>query len=135
MGLDQNAWAVSPDVAPLALITERELTDEEMTKLEAGRIAICYWRKHADLNAWMEALYIRKGGIEPFNCIPMPLTRDDIQSLKNHLDSNGGKYAEQGHGFFWGKTRPEDIEQDYEFIKRAFTLMDEGYEIYYHCWW
>ena len=135
MGLDQTAYAVTPQVAHLALITERELTDEEMNSLEEGRVLIANWRKHADLNAWMEALYVRKGGFDVFNCIPMPIERNDLIALRNHLKENGNAYAKRGQGFFWGETQPEDIENDHYFIERALKLIEEGYEIYYHCWW
>lgn len=134
MGLDQNAWAVEPKVAHLALITERELTDEEMNSLEAGRIHLMSWRKHADLNKWMEDLYARKGGTEVFNCLPMPLVLDDLLSLQEHIETHNG-YAERGEGFFWGVSRPEDTENDKHFIQKAIGSLDEGYEVYYHCWW
>jgi hypothetical protein len=135
MGLDQTAFAVTPQVAHLTLITERELTDEEMEILEQGRVAIANWRKHADLNAWMEDLYRRKGGTEVFNLVTMPIVRDDLLSLRQHLKDNGNAYAVRGEGFFWGETRPEDIENDHYFIERALKLIDEGYEIMYSCWW
>lgn len=135
MGLDQNAWAVEPEVAHLALITERELTDEEMETLEAGRIHLMKWRKHADLNRWMEDLYVQKGGTDVFNCIPMPLTRDDILSLQQHLADNCNAYGEKGEGFFWGESTEEDIVLDHEFITKALNALDEGFEVYYYCWW
>lgn len=135
MGLDQTSWAVEPKVAHLALITERELTDEEMASLDAGRIHLMTWRKHADLNKWMEDLWFRKGGTSPFNCMPMPLTKDDILALRMHLQVNGNEYAERGHGFFWGETRQEDIALDHAFIDKALNAIDEGYEVYYYCWW
>lgn len=135
MGLDQNAWAVEPQVAHLALITERELTDEEMSSLDAGRIHLMTWRKHADLNKWMEDLYVEKGGKDVFNCIPMPLTKEDILSLRKHLADNCNAYEETGHGFFWGESREEDIVSDHAFIEKALNAMDEGYEVYYYCWW
>jgi len=135
MGLDQNAWAVEPKVAHLALITERELTDEEMSTLEEGRIHLMTWRKHADLNKWMEDLYVSKGGTGVFNCTPMPLTREDICNLKMHLQVNGNAYEVRGQGFFWGQTREEDIALDHAFIDKALNAIDEGYEVYYYCWW
>lgn len=134
MGLDQYAYAVHPSVAHLAMITERELTDEEMSSLDEGRYELQYWRKHADLNKWMEDLYVRKGGTESFNCIPLPLERDDIIALREHIDEHGG-YAQRGEGFFWGNSQPEDIVDDRKFIDAALNALDEGSEIYYYCWW
>jgi hypothetical protein len=134
MGLDQYAWAQRPEVAPLELITERQLTDSEFEAVDKGKIDLCQWRKHADLNAWMTDLYERKGGTEEFNCITMPLVRDDLLSLRQHIETHNG-YEVRGEGFFWGTTRPEDIERDKEFIKNALNALDEGYEVFYSCWY
>jgi hypothetical protein len=134
MGLDQYAWAQRPEYAHLDLITERELTDEEFALVDSNKVTLREWRKHADLNAWMTELYHRKGGTEEFNCITMPITRDDLMSLLHHIEANNG-YAERGNGFFWGETRPEDIESDKEFIRLALNALDEGYEVFYSCWY
>jgi hypothetical protein len=135
MGLDQHAYAVTPEVAHLALITERELTALEMNLVTEGKVAIANWRKHADLNQWMQDLYIRKGGDGVFNLVPLVLVRDDLLSLRQHLKDNGNAYAHRGSGFFWGETQPEDIANDHYFIERALKLIDEGYEVIYSCWW
>lgn len=134
MGLDQYAWGQRPEYAALELITERGLTDEEQDAIEHNKIKLMQWRKHADLNAWMTDLYARKGGTEEFNCVKMPLVRDDLLSLQHHIEEHNG-YAERGEGFFWGVTHPEDIEKDKEFIKRALLALEEGYEVFYSCWY
>lgn len=135
MGLDQYAYAVTPEVAHLALITERELDDAEQAQLAEGSVHITEWRKHADLNHYMTELYHSKGGEGVFNCIPMPITKDDLLSLRMHLQMHGNAYEHRGQGFFWGETRHEDILTDHYFIDRALALIDEGYEIIYTCWW
>jgi hypothetical protein len=134
MGLDQFAWAQRPEYAHLDLITERELTDEEMDIISLNKVDLGQWRKHADLNAWMTELYQRKGGTDEFNCITMPLVLDDLLELQNHIETHNG-YAKRGEGFFWGETRPEDIEADKEFIRLALNALDEGYEVFYSCWY
>jgi len=134
MGLDQYAWAQRPEIAPLELITERELTDEEYTLVNQDKVDLGQWRKHADLNAWMTELYERKGGTEEFNCITMPIVLDDLLSLQHHIETHNG-YAKRGEGFFWGETRPEDIEADKDFIQRAIAAIEEGYEVFYSCWY
>lgn len=135
MGLDQYAWAVHPEVLDLAT-SQDDLTDEQLEQLEEKRSQLMYWRKHADLNAWMENLFQRKhpDRIEQFNCVPLVLDREDVEALREHLDRHDG-YLERGQGFFWGETRPEDVEQDREFIKAALAAMDEGLVVYYYCWW
>ncbi len=135
MGLDQTSYAVTPDVAHLVHITERELTDEEQTALDDGTVSITKWRKHADLNKWMEDLYVRKGGMDVFNLIPLKIERDDLLALRMHLQVNGNTYAERGQGFFWGESTHEDILLDHSFIDKALKMLDEGYEVYYSCWW
>lgn len=134
MGLDQYAWAQRPEIAPLELITERELNDTERDLLDNGKVELARWRKHADLNKWMTDLYQRKGGTEEFNCVTMPLVLDDLLSLQEHIEANNG-YAERGEGFFWGASYPEDIEQDKVFIQRAIAALQEGYEVFYSCWY
>ena len=134
MGLDQYAWAQRPEIAPLELITERELTDAEYEAVAKGKFDLCQWRKHADLNAWMTELYARKGGTDEFNCVTMPLTREDLLSLQQHIEEHNG-YEQRGEGFFWGATQPDDILRDKAFIKDALNALSEGYEVFYSCWY
>lgn len=133
MGLDQYAYAVAPEVLSLAT-SKIELTDEQLEQLEANRAGLQTWRKHADLNAWMENLWFEKGNETQFNCEPLILEREDLQALAEHIEAHGG-YAEKGEGFFWGETTPEDVESDRDFIKRALAAIDEGMVVYYYCWW
>jgi hypothetical protein len=137
MGLDQYAWACNPAIYSLEadiMATDRDPTEEELSVLSTARIEICKWRKHADLNAYMTELYVRKGGVGEFNCEKLLLTRDDLLSLKHHIEEHNG-YENRGEGFFWGATHPEDIERDKQFIKDALRYIDEGFDIYYYCWY
>lgn len=138
MGLDQYARAFTDEAAGLWLSAreqDRALTVDEEARVEAGTITITTWRKHADLNAYMEALYYeRNGDAEVFNCVPLELTADDLTELAAHIDEHKG-YAQKGEGFFWGETTDEDVEQDMDFIKRAQALIAEGYRVFYYCWW
>ena len=60
MGLDQYAFAIKDD----------------------ERVELAYWRKHANLQGWMQELYHARGGTEDFNCIPVALDNDDLDRLE-----------------------------------------------------
>ena len=147
MGLDQYAWAVKP-VAEANESTEGVLSDFDFDSEKVERLDLAYWRKHANLQGWMENLYLQKCeelGVEPatdkdgwfagsvvFNCIPLRLTRHDLANLEEAVRSEGLPHTT---GFFFGESQPEDREDDLRFIKKAHKAIDEGYTIYYYCWW
>lgn len=61
MGLDQYAYARKGD----------------------NKTQICYWRKHANLQGYMEDLYYAKGGeADTFNCVEVELNEQDLLNLK-----------------------------------------------------
>ena len=91
---------------------------------------IMYWRKHADLQGWMQELYYEKGGQEDFNCVELSLTKDDLLRLqKEH------KNLESVSGFFWGTSGQYEEDQTVDFIKSALEAIDAGYEVIYTSWW
>lgn len=93
-------------------------------------IELMYWRKHANLQGWMENLYRKRGGDHLFNCIDLKLTSEDLVRLdKEHRN------LEKASGFFWGETSEAKIERTQEFIDNAFVKLTEGYEIIYSSWW
>jgi hypothetical protein len=108
MGLDQHAFARKGE----------------------ENIEISYWRKHANLQGWMENLYTERGGKESFNCIDLRLFEEDLTSLEREHDS-----LDTAVGFFWGETRQYEVDETTEFISRAKVLMAQGYEIIYTSWW
>jgi hypothetical protein len=129
MGLDQYAHATN---------TDGETVEE-----------ISYWRKHNRLQGWMENLWREKGrpnahpdvpedGMD-FNCVPLPLTREDIDALEVIVN---GKDLPETVGFFFGGDSYEDYEgewgdkkADLEFIQKARAHLKEGNEVSYSCWW
>ena len=93
-------------------------------------IEIAYWRKHADLQGWMENLYHSRGGKRQFNCIDLKLKECDLNRLeKGHRDLS---IAE---GFFWGSSNSNKVEATARFIEEARERMKEGYTIIYSSWW
>jgi hypothetical protein len=71
---------------------------------------IARWRKHPNLHGWMQELYYERGGQErTFNCSPVRLDEYDLIDLEEAIDRQGLPVTE---GFFFGKNRPEETEQD-----------------------
>jgi len=127
MGLDQYAYAVMP---------HPENTDLSFEKFddngnESYRM-ISQWRKHPNLQGWMEKLYESKGGEGSFNCSPVRVTFQDLKDLKETvLDSE----LPVTSGFFFGESRPEDRDADLKFIEDAMKAISQDMEIYYDSWW
>lgn len=119
MGLDQFAYAV----------------DKDNNKTE-----LAYWRKHPNLQGWMEKLWHSKGcpnahedNIDEFNCVPVSLTKEDLDSLEQALDSNS---LPETAGFFFGSNSDDTYrQQDVEFIAVARNALDSGLKVVYDSWW
>lgn len=119
MGLDQFAYAV----------------DKDNNKTE-----LAYWRKHPNLQGWMEKLWHSKGcpnahedNIDEFNCTPVELTEEDLDSLEQALDSNS---LPETQGFFFGSNSDDEYrQQDVEFIGLARKALDSGLTVVYDSWW
>ena len=136
MGLDQFAFA------------EKDGEQEE----------IFYWRKHANLQGWMENLYIRRHGwkhheeMTPeewknltleekeesfdgdvrrvFNCESLKLSKKDLNQLEKDHEK-----LEKVNGFFWGTSDEIHDERTKKFIAVARQKLNEGYDISYYSWW
>lgn len=124
MGLDQYALAI----------------DNNGEKEE-----LAYWRKHPNLQGWMEDLWIEKGkpglddanmggmGLSDFNCIPLELTKEDISDLEDAILNNT---LPSTAGFFFGSDSDDYYRsQDLEFIKKAREALDAGLTVVYDSWW
>jgi hypothetical protein len=105
---------------------------------------LAYWRKHPNLQGWMQNLWENKGrpGISEensgdmlgdFNCIPVELNKDDLDDLE---DAIRGSDLPNTVGFFFGGNSDEHYkEQDLDFIKKAREALDSGLSVYYDSWW
>jgi hypothetical protein len=123
MGLDQFAYTV----------------DSENNKTE-----IAYWRKHPNLQGWMENLWTSKGRpgltednsgnmLGDFNCIPVELNKDDLDDLEDAVRGSG---LPSTCGFFFGSDSDEYYkETDLAFISRARKALDSGLTVMYDSWW
>ena len=77
MGLDQYANARKGE----------STIDEDGYKVWEDNIELGYWRKHPNLQGFMEGLYYEKGGKGEFNCAEVELTLEDISALESTLDN------------------------------------------------
>lgn len=101
---------------------------------------LSYWRKHPNLQGWMENLWESKGrpnshenSPNEFNCIPLELNHDDLNDLEDAITNS--KLPET-HGFFFGTdSNNEYKEQDLEFIQKAREALDGGLTVCYDSWW
>ena len=103
-------------------------------------IRILEWRKHYELQEWMENLWLTRladRSIEDkfldaldgedskvFNCVEIELYEEDIDSLENDFEemhtSVDGTY---------------EIDNDQMFIATARKLFSEGKQVFYDSWW
>jgi hypothetical protein len=123
MGLDQFSYSI----------------DSEGNKTE-----IAYWRKHPNLQGWMESLWESKGrpnenaesdsmGLSEFNCVPVELSYEDLDCLEEDI---ANKHMPQTAGFFFGDDSDDYYkDKDLEFIRSARSALDEGLKVYYDSWW
>ena len=123
MGLDQYATARRGEAK----------TDDEGFKYYEDSMELAYWRKHPNLQGWMEELYREKGGNEEFNCVDLELTLEDLDALEESLDEEA---LPETAGFFFGANADEHYaEADREFIVQARAAIKQGYTVIYSSWW
>ena len=123
MGLDQFGYAVNKD---------------------GEKQELAYWRKHPNLQGWMQNLWETKGCpgltednsgnmLGDFNCIPLELNSDDLDSLEYAITNNELPHTT---GFFFGTEKDKDnFENDLEFVRNARKALDSGLTVMYDSWW
>ena len=126
MGLDQFAYRTNHRIQQPVDFRIPEGT--EPTEIH-------YWRKHPNLQGWMEQLYYAKGGeAESFNCVPVELTASDLDLLEKAIKEGDLPHTS---GFFFGQSSGDEEESndDLNFIKEARKAIAEGDQVYYDSWW
>ena len=104
-------------------------------------IEIGYWRKHSDLQGYMEDLYINKGGTEEFNCVDLILSKEDCEDIieysRQRLQrSSQGIEDEHTTGFFFGETQDSDWTDTIDIFNKVLAETDwENETVYYSSWW
>ena len=101
MGLDQFSFAVPKGQIARAVDFDTEGLEEEELQ---------YWRKHPNLEGWMKNLYYKKGGTsDVFNCCPLLLTEEDLQSLRKDVEEDK---LPPTQGFFFGECSDEHYKEE-----------------------
>jgi len=109
------------------------------------REEIACWRKHPNLQGWMESRWEMKGrpgdreedsimgDMGDFNCIPLELNHDDLDDLEYAITNS--KLPETD-GFLFGTDSDDEYKaQDLEFIQKAREALDGGLTVCYDSWW
>jgi len=139
MGLDQYATARKGE--PRTVKSEYTYTDLEGNEHEGvdeylewdDIIELAEWRKHPNLQGWMESLWHVKGNSGEFNCVDLELTLDDLDALEKALDNEA--LPETAGFFFGGNADDHYAEADREFIVQARAAIKQGYKVVYSSWW
>ena len=120
MGLDQFAYVAS-----------KADTDWD----DSSRQRIAYWRKHPNLQGWMQKLWESKGNSGDFNGDELELTWEDIDKLEKDIKS--GEVSRLGTtGLFFGN--PSDdlyYEDDLKFCIDAKAECFLGRKVFYNSSW
>ena len=139
MGLDQTAIARKGE--PRTVKSEYTYTDFDGTEHKGfdeylewdDSIELASWRKHPNLQGWMQELYYEKGGEGEFNCVDVELTLEDLDALEATLDEE--ELPETVGFFFGGNADDHYAEADREFIVQAPAAIKKGYKEFYSSWW
>ena len=138
MGLDQYAY-VTNKAGQRAEFYEGATWDAVAGQFVNPKMSepqeIAYWRKHPNLQGWMEKLYEAKGGDEEFNGVELELTWEDIDMLEYDI-KNDIMAKMNTEGFFFGK--PSDNyykEKDLQFCIDAKAELFLGRKVFYNSSW
>ena len=139
MGLDQYATARKGEprkVPQTWTTTDADGNEEEVVEYYNewdDTIELATWRKHPNLQGWMQELYYEKGGEGEFNCVDVELTFEDLDALEATLDE---EELPETVGFFFGSNADDHYaEADREFIREARAAIKKGYTVVYSSGW
>jgi hypothetical protein len=133
MGLDQYAYVAARAGQNEEYWDQYELPENEKTVSKPREIA--YWRKHPNLQGWMEALWQSRNTDDDstFNGIELELTWEDLEALESDVESGN---LPATSGFFFGNNSDEYYKnQDLEFIRNARSEIFLGLKIFYNSSW
>ena len=138
MGLDQYAYAAAKAGQQDAYCSSWDHNTKPDESLKPREIA--YWRKHPNLQGWMEQLWLKKNpDIDPnnrdalFNGVELELTWDDIEDLERAIIH---KQLPATRGFFFGDASDDYYyEHDLGFVKNAKAEIFLGLKVFYNSSW
>lgn len=128
MGLDQYAMSIDASIVHEECKSDFDGVNPELFD------TFHTWRKHPNLQGWMEKLYRDKGGFQDvFNSgAKVKIDFNDLELLKEAVMGNT---LPETAGFFFGESDPARIIEDLEFIKKAKQLIKDGKIVVYDSWW
>lgn len=138
MGLDQYAY-VANRAGQRAEFFDGAEYDSETSDIVNPNVSrpqeLAYWRKHPNLQGWMENLYRDRGGEGSFNGEELELTWDDVNDLERDIKS--GLMANLNTtGFFFGNASDEMYKkQDLQFCIDAKAEIFLGRKVFYNSSW
>lgn len=139
MGLDQYAY-VAAKARQRDEFYEGSEFNKETGNFENPNVTepreIAYWRKHPNLQGWMEKLAESKGlEYDTFNGVELELTLEDLNKLED--DIKYGEMAKLGTtGFFFGNPSDDYYKQDdLAFIRNAKAELFCGLKVFYNSSW
>ncbi len=97
---------------------------------------ISYWRKHPNLQGWMEKLAESKGlEYDTFNGVEVELTWEDVDKLEQDIKS--GQVSKLGTtGFFFGNPSDDYYnDHDLEFCANAKAELFLKRKVFYNSSW
>lgn len=143
MGLDQYAYAAARAGQHSEYWDRGEYDSEtrEFNSPVTKPTEIAYWRKHPNLQGWMERLWVERGcpeaynGDRTFNGVELELTKEDIDRLEQDILSEQVSKLET-IGFFFGEASDDYYrKQDLDFIKEARFNLFMGLKVFYNSSW
>jgi hypothetical protein len=100
---------------------------------------IAYWRKHPNLQGWMEQLWIKRNpdynpeGNNMFNGVELELTWEDLAELERAVIHD---QLPQTKGFFFGEDSDDYYKQSVlEFVRNARAEIFLGLKVFYNSSW
>ena len=140
MGLDQYAYVTAQAGSRDAYYDDvnYEKDDADPSKLQQPR-ELAYWRKHPNLQGWMERLWLEKNPElqddtqASFNCVELELTWEDLDRLEHAVKM---QMLPPTQGFFFGDASDKHYQaQDLKFIQDARAELFMGLKVFYNSSW
>lgn len=138
MGLDQYAYRAHQENAKEKWYEDAHWDGEAADFVNSDStiekpVEIAYWRKHPNLQGWMENLYRSREGDGDFNGDELELHLDDLIDLELAVKT---KSLPTTTGFFFGSPSDEHhYDEDLSFIAAARHAIAEGYRVFYNSSW
>jgi len=102
---------------------------------------VLYWRKQPALHEWFHQLALdKKIEFDDFNCVPVPLTKEDIFKLQQDLNNRTLDFGAKGFFFGSNDSMSEEEIKDWchdrlQDCNKLLKSIEAGNQIQYNSWW